>query len=303
MLAPLPEGNGLAANYPGDVGIEEDAAVVFADGFEDVDGAVLETGPRPQKGNKWDHTFGTLRITRDLENVHSGRQAIEITHTQPKSHGAEKHLVPGYDTLFVRYYMKYAKEFPGCHHTGMAIEGAVPGVSIGSSTGVRPDGRNHFTALIDTIPSWPGASPGPPGYMDIYLYHMDQGRKWGDIVYPDGEIHPPENQGLFGEDFVPRPKLMAERGRWYCYELMVKANTPGTRDGRVAFWVDGKLAGDFPNLRLRTVEILKAKYMVIVSYSSSKHDNVTHWYDDIVAAASYIGPQVDARPDAAGPTG
>jgi len=191
--------------------------------------------------------------------------------------------------------MKYAKEFPGCHHTGMAILGAAPGVTIGSSTGVRPDGRNHFTALVDTMPTWTGSSPHPPGYMDIYCYHMDQGRKWGDIFFPTGEVYPPENDGLFGEHFVPRPNANAERDRWYCYELMVQANTPGERDGRVAFWVNGKLTGDFPNLRLRSVTTLKANQIIIVSYSSSVHPNVTHWYDDTVAATSYIGPQVTAK--------
>lgn len=293
VLPELPAGNGLAAKYPGDLGIGQDEAVVFADGFEDLDDVVMETSTYPQKGNRWDSGWGTVRVAREPENVHSGRQAIEITHTVPQSHGAEKCLDPGHDTIFLRYYMKYGNAFPGCHHTGMAIQGAVPGVTIGSSTGIRPDGRNHFTALIDTMPPWTGASPEPPGYMDIYCYHMDQGRKWGDIFYPTGQVYPPENERLFGEEFVPRPNLMAERGRWHCYELMVQANTPGSRDGRVAFWVDGKLAGDFPNLRLRSVELLKANYLVIVSYSSSRHENVTHWYDDIVAATSYIGPQSD----------
>jgi hypothetical protein len=74
--------------------------------------------------------------------------------------------------------------------------------------------------------------------------------------------------------------------------VMVKANTPGQRDGRIAFWVDGKLAGDFPNLRLRSAAELKANWVVIDSYSSSRHPNTTHWYDDVVAATSYIGPQV-----------
>jgi len=297
MLPELPEGRGLAAKYPGDAGIEKDPAVVFADGFEDIEDAMMETSAYEQSGKKWDNAWGTILISRDPENVHSGRQAIEVTHRQPmRSHGAEKHLEPGFDVLFVRYYMKYAKEFPGCHHTGMAILGAAPGVNLGNSTGVRPDGRNHFTALVDTIPPWNGPSPDPPGYMDIYCYHMDQGRKWGDILFPNGDIQPAENVGLFGEHFIPRPNIMAERGRWYCYELMVKANTPGERDGRVAFWVDGKLAGDFPNLRLRSVETLKANYIVIVSYSSSKHPNTTHWYDDVVAATSYIGPQVAAHP-------
>ncbi|MBM3946998.1 MAG: hypothetical protein FJ315_06330 [SAR202 cluster bacterium] len=292
MLPELPQGNGLAANYPGDVGIEQHPAVVFADGFEDLNDVVLDGSAYPQAGNRWDNAWGLVRVTRDPENVHGGRQAIEITHTHPRSHGAEKRLDPGHDTLFLRYYMKYAREFPGCHHTGMAIQGSVPGTTIGCTTGVRPDGRNHFTALIDIMPPWTGASPEPPGFMDVYCYHMDQRRKWGDILYPTGETYPPETQGLFGEDFVPRPRLMAERGRWYCYELMVQANTPGQRDGRVAFWVDGVLAGDFPNLRLRSVDLLKANYVVIISYSSSQHANVTHWYDDIVAATSYIGLQV-----------
>jgi hypothetical protein len=292
MLPALPEGEGLAAKYPGDIGIEEDPAVVFADGFEDIEDVVMDTSTYAQPGKRWDNCWGIVRITRDPANVHSGRQAVEITHRVPRSNGAEKYLEPGHDTLFLRYYMKYAREFPGCHHTGMAIEGAVPGVNMGSSTGVRPDGRNHFTALVDTMPTWTGVSPEPPGYMDIYCYHMDQGRKWGDILYPTGDVLPSESSGMFGPDFVPRPNLMAERGRWYCYELMVQANTPGERDGRVAFWVDGTLAGDFPNLRLRSVGILKANYVVIVSYSSSSHPNVTHWYDDVVAATSYIGPQV-----------
>jgi hypothetical protein len=296
MLARLPEGNGIAAKYPGDIGIAEDPAVVFADGFEDIEDVVMDTSPYPQKGKRWDNTWGMVRLTRDPENVHSGRQAIEITHTEPRSHGTEKRLEPGCDTIFLRYYMKFAKEFPGCHHTGMAILGAAPGVNLGNSTGVRPDGRNHFTALVDTTPTWGTAPPGPPGYMDIYCYHMDQGRKWGDLLYPTGDMLPPESKGLFGEHFVPRPNIMAERGRWYCYELMVQTNTPGERDGRVSFWVDGKLAGDFPNLRLRSVKNLKANYLVIVSYSSTRHEHVTHWYDDIVAATSYIGPQVSAQP-------
>ncbi|MDH7569400.1 MAG: hypothetical protein QHJ73_07430 [Armatimonadota bacterium] len=292
MLAELPEGYGLAARYPGDAGIAEDPAVLFADGFEEVEGIVLEAGSGKQKGNRWDLSWGVPCITREAEHVHSGRQALQLTHAWPRSQGAEKRLFPGVDTLFVRYYMKYAKEYPGCHHTGMAVLGSAPGINLGSSTGVRPDGRNHFTALLDTIPPRPGTGEKPPGYLNIYCYHMDQGRKWGDLFFPNGAVQPAENEGLFGEEFVPRPLLVVERGQWVCYELMVQANTPGKRDGRIAFWVDGRLAGDFPNLRLRSVETLKANHIVIVSYSSSTRPHTTHWYDDVVAATTYIGPRV-----------
>jgi len=224
MLPELPEGEGIAAKYPGDLGIEEDPAVVFADGFEDIEDDTMSSSFEKQKGKKWDNAWGTVRITQEPENVHSGGKAVEITHGQPRSRGADKRFENGFDALFLRYHMKYAKGFPGCHHTGMAILGAAPGVTIGSSTGERPDGRNHFTALVDTMPTWTGSSSHPPGYMDIYCYHMDQGRKWGDIFFPTGEVYPPENDGLLGEHFVPRPNVNAERDRWYCYELMVQAS-------------------------------------------------------------------------------
>jgi hypothetical protein len=123
---------------------------------------------------------------------------------------------------------------------------------------------------------------------------MDQARQWGDLFYPTGDVMPAENKWLFEKDFVPRPNLNLERGRWYCYELMMKANTPGKRDGRVAFWVDGKLGGDFPNLRFRTTEELKPNHVIIVAHSSNVRPNQTFWYDDIVAATSYIGPQAPA---------
>jgi len=52
MLAELPEGEGIAAKYPGDLGIEEDPAVVFADGFEDIEDDTMSSSFEKQKGKK-----------------------------------------------------------------------------------------------------------------------------------------------------------------------------------------------------------------------------------------------------------
>ena len=74
---------------------------------------------------------------------------------------------------------------------------------------------------------------------------------------------------------------------------MVKANTPGERNGHVAFWLDGKLVGDFPNLRLRDVEGLKINRASLQMSSMNKMTKkpVTMWFDDVVVATSYIGPR------------
>jgi hypothetical protein len=291
--AGLPEGDGIAARYPGDKGIENDPAVVFADGFEEIEGDAMAPVGKEQKGNRWDTCANTVTIVTDPDKVHTGRKAAQVTFDKIGSHNAVKQFKPGFDTLYLRYYMKYHPEFPGCHHTGMLILAGAPGITLasGSATGVIPDGRNHFEALVDTQPPGRRSTTPPPGNINIYCYHMDQARIWGDLFFPTGEVMPEQNKWLFAENFTPRPNLNVERGRWYCYELMVKANTPGERDGRVAFWIDGKLGGDFPNLRFRSVEDLKPNHVIIVAHSSSVRPNQTWWYDDIVAATSYIGPQ------------
>jgi hypothetical protein len=110
--------------------------------------------------------------------------------------------------------------------------------------------------------------------------------------YPSGKTLPPDTgvRGIFGPSFVPRKDIVPDRGRWYCYELMVAANTPGLSDGRIAFWVDGRLAAEFPNLRFRTVGALKINRVDIGIYESRRPGLRRVWIDDVVVATSYIGP-------------
>jgi len=227
--------------------------------------------------------------------VHAGSQAIEITHTDNNSIGAWRDFGSnGFDTLHVRYYMKYDPLFPGCHHTGMSLLAAAPGLDQGSTTGVRPNGSNHFQVLLDDIaPFFDWTPPGnsAPGFTALYTYHMDQAGDYGDFFFPSGEVLP-GGRDLFGSDFVPRSDFILERDRWYAFELMLRANTPGQQNGRIAFWIDGELAGDFPNLRLRDVASLKPNFVVLTTYSSQNHSNKTLWYDDVVVATEYIGPMV-----------
>jgi hypothetical protein len=72
---------------------------------------------------------------------------------------------------------------------------------------------------------------------------------------------------------------------------MLKANTPGLRDGEVTIWLDGAVIGDFTNLRLRDVETLKIDRFNLSLHAGTNPAGVTHkWYDNVVAAKAYIGP-------------
>jgi hypothetical protein len=286
-LIRLPEGAGLAARYPGDQGIAGDKAVLFVENFEDFKGEQINTS---EMGG-WDNFYGNLVITRETVNVNHGKQSLQVTHTTaPKAHGAVKE-VAGYDTLFVRFYMKFHEKFPGCHHAGMYIRGGQPGALRDNPTGTRPTGADHFNAALDHLFPTHSASPPenktPPGWTYNYCYHMDQVDRYGDILLSSGTNN---GSDLLGPQFIPRPNKVPLRDRWYCFELMIQCNTPGSRNGRVGIWIDGQLVADHPNLRFREVESLKARYVTLSTYTSWVEPNQVLWYDDIVVATKYIGP-------------
>ena len=85
---------------------------------------------------------------------------------------------------------------------------------------------------------------------------------------------------------------------------MVKANTPGQRDGRIAFWLNGQLIADFPNLRLRDSTALTIDRFTLDLHVLNNNLGVAQkWYDNVVAATSYIGPMVSATQPPNTPTG
>jgi hypothetical protein len=281
MIAQLPEQRGLAARYPGDKGLAADPAVVLADDFE--------SSTRP-----WDRVMGGARILDEPSHVHVGQRALELTTNGPGGGGVIKYLSPGFDRLFLRYYIKYDDAFPGAHHVGGFVSARAAGVPD-ANPGVVPNGTNQFDVLLDHWsfdPKFPS-----PGQLVAYVYHMDQQHEWGEQFYPSGRTSPGVNaaRGIFGPSFVPRTDLVPTRDRWYCFEFMTQANTPGQRDGRVAFWVDGRLAADFPNLRFRTADALKLNRAGVTIYESRNNGLHRVWIDDVVVATTYIGPMITDR--------
>ena len=288
---PLPEGNqGIASRYPGDRGIEADPAVLFHDDFE---------SDEPLK--RWDNSFqkADIRFAQEPENVHGGKRALEFTVPKQKaelSDGVVKELGSGQDVVFMRYYSKFDKGFDqtGSSHNGGLLSAQAPGVPY-STPGVRADGRNKF---IVSFEDWRGnAATTPPGELNVYVYHPEQRSEYGDHFFPSGNVLPYSTRpGNFGAHFVARPDIIPELGRWYCFELMVRANTAGLRDGRVACWLDGKLIADFPNLRLRDVDTLKINTASLCLHigSNTVREN-KKWYDDLVIATAYIGPVAETK--------
>ena len=285
----LPSGDmGIAARYPGDLGIGDDSDVVFFDDFESY-------GSGDDLDTNWNAgVFWNADIETDSAHVLAGDQSLRFTAPRQMSelsNGVARTISPELDVLFLRWYGKFDASFDisGSSHNGGGIS-AHYYIDGRATPGIPADGTNKF--LIE-YECWRGEASEPnPGSLNVYIYHPEQRSEWGDHFFPNGEVLPNTSiPGDFGDDFVARPNITPELDRWYSYEVMVQANTPGERDGRIALWLDGELIADFQNLRLRDVASLTIDRINLSLHSGSNPNGETYkWYDNVVAAHSYIGP-------------
>lgn len=325
-LASGAEELGLSEKYPGDRGIERDPEVVFTENFE--------AGSLQAVGERWSEMRNdqgiALALSKDVPASAVGKQSLEVTATRGKNTGGHlfKVLKPGYDQLYIRFYVKFADDHGFLNHF-VKLQGSIdpprwPEGEAGFkhaksfSTGLEPQQCSHHT--------YPAKSFSPPGIWHFYTYWPEM-RSWQN---PDGT-----GKSYYGNDFEPEEPVLVSRGRWQCVEFMVKMNSsPEKADGEQAFWIDGKLEGrfapgsvtgywmrdvfridstkgkPFEGLRWRTdprIAINKIWLLHYVNpeegtgkkngeYQSEHPDDkmntqtATVWFDDVVVAKKYIGP-------------
>jgi hypothetical protein len=255
---------GIAAHYPRDKNIASDPAVIFADDFESY------TSPS-QLTNKWDNAY-QLRYTRiatETGHFFAGRKALEFSlpiSTSEVANALTKRLSPEQDRVFLRAYTKFDEGYSvrDSNHDGLRLSANFRRAGIKAPA----DGTGFFLFLVqNNVLGTPLPGESAPGYSHIYAYWPKQRSPYGDHWYPDGMVKPYSNTiGIEGDwlaypnqypDFRAMPNFLPQRNRWYCYELVVRANTPGRSDGEVKYWIDGKLVSDFPDLNIRSINTLK----------------------------------------------
>jgi len=312
---------GIAAKYPGDVGIEDDPDVVFVADFE---GSVDEICSR------WEDVRGKDIMSKsdEVPPGSGGKQSLLLTRVAGTTEGG--HLYRrlkndqggyGYDQLFYRFYMKFNREHAPIHHYGGCFWGLNPPTPYAQGgAGSRPRGDARWITQVE---------PGNFSQWHNYTYwqHMGgsppRGQTWG-------------NHFEVGADRPPVPK-----GEWICLEVMVKMNDVGDSNGELAYWVDGRLNRDaegrvtsyqgkgfpssgtwiydkfepyitregitfdyekgqgvpiaggkpFPGFEWRTVPELKANAIWLYRYMSQPETGTSKvWWDHLVIAKKYIGP-------------
>lgn len=295
----VPEGAGLAAKYPGDVGIERDPAVLFAENFE--------TGTMEEIGKRWDDFSNkdgqVMAFSEDVPAGGNGKRSLQMTATSGKNTGGHLYtrLPRGVDTAFARFYVKFTpKHF--AYPCGLHFGGYNPPTAWPQGDQGRPRGDDRM--MVEIIPTGEYGKHAPPGVWAIAAF-------WPDMkISADGHY--------WGNSLTPAQPAPVASDRWQCVEVMLKCNSaPDKFDGELVLWLDGKLhmhvkpgvrhgpwsgmgfslveqGGErFEGFRWRTSNELKVNffwllYNVVNPNPASPVTRV--WFDDIVVSTAYVGP-------------
>ncbi|MBX3733834.1 MAG: hypothetical protein KF791_14730 [Verrucomicrobiae bacterium] len=278
-LRELPEGTGLAAGHPGDVGIAAAPGVLFADDFE--------SGPL---GGGWDEVRnpeGEVLGWEDPGDPALGRRCLRVEARLDRNTGGglTRWFEPG-ARVFIRFHTRFASEGDYVHHfvtlrANRGLRGGDRWSGFGGA-GVKPDGTERFSTAIEP---WGDSGRWPaPGRWNFYSYWYEMDAS------PDGRH--------WGNSFAVTEAPLIPRDRWIAVEFMLAHNTPGEADGEQAFWIDGKLQGHWKGIRWRKVPELRANALTLETYVTdrwTRHPVNVVCFDNVVVADRYIGPSVPSH--------
>ncbi len=276
----------LADRYPEDRGIGNDPAVLFHADFE-----------RGQPDRGWDaltvrpdpgaQGLGSAVRWETSPRIARGRRSLQVQLQRDRVEDVTllKWLRPGYDTLHMRYYVRYGSDYGYQGHGG---GGFMADAEAGGfrGAGKAPDGDRHFWATLEPI--GPRDRP-PPGALIFYAYWWKmqpdgRGNYWGNWLRPDTDIILPLE-------------------RWTCLEWRVQVNTPGQANGELDCWVNGTHCARFRRIEWRSSAQLRVNRVHLSLWlERDAWDRLgggrtrTVWYDDLVVATRYIGPKRDRNP-------
>ncbi|MGH7349683.1 MAG: polysaccharide lyase [Candidatus Rokuibacteriota bacterium] len=272
---------GIAAAYPGDVGIEKDAAVVMATNFESTNW-LSDWGDSSPGGS-----FSVVAKDHARRFEPLAGRALRVEIPAGQNLGLDLSYVFGDqirsepEEIYFRYYLRFGDDW-----APTVDGGKLPGIAgtYGRAGwgGRRSDGTNGWSmrGLFVRAP----AEPNPLQHrttLGTYAYHADMKGGWGEEWTWMRSLH-----GL------------VKRNTWYSIEQHFRVNTPDAADGVLRVWIDGVLAFEKKDIRVRKVQALKIDrvWMNVYHGGAVPTPRSLHLYiDNVVIARKYIGP-LSGRP-------
>ncbi len=230
-----PTGEGLAAKYPRDEGIEKDPAVIFHSDFESDLAGWTDYIKDPAR----------ISVVNDAATAHAGNKYLSATVTKTMLKGslgpyvaaaAQYRFARTTDTVYWRYHVRFVGKSAPPHHWVRLAAGNASYDSDGLANTVPP-GNGGF---------WFDFDGHDDGLFDFYAYwyKMRSGRCNDGTAVP-GCAGDQGTTYYYGNNFSPAGQAPFPRDAWFCVELMAKANTVGKSDGAVSYWKDDALVGAY----------------------------------------------------------
>lgn len=268
-----PVQRGIAAGFPNDAGIDQHPDVVFATGFDE------RTSWRSRWGKE--SAGNEIEVVGDDPVRHfdplSGK-ALRVNLKKGSNYGADLRFYLNNsgaepDELYFRYYVRLANDW-----SPNIDGGKMPGLAgiYGKAGwgGRRANGDDGWSARGSFMQAFPVDHP-MHGLTQLgsYVYHADMKSYFGD-----------------GWNW---PGALLTRDRWYCVEQHVRLNRPGSNDGVLRVWLDGRLVMNRTDIRFRTSDRLHIEmaWLNIYHGGTAVSPIDQHLYiDNVVLARRYIGP-------------
>lgn len=204
-------------------------------------------------------------------------------------------LLNGHDTLYFRVWVHFAADHHYARHFlniagsqptsfwPLGASGCMPNgeLSLGTTVDMRRDSHeSHFYTYFPGM----GCDTNCGSYMDVQA-------KCTECADKGLPTCPPE-QCCWGNIFEPDPPRPFPVGRWFCFEMMMAANTVGSSDGEMAYWVDGDEFHRVTGMMWRTTSALSLNRVSVQHYledsDTQGHSNRV-WFDDVVVSTQPIG--------------
>lgn len=204
--------------------------------------------------------------------------------------GAQFHFPAGEqpDEVYSRYYLLVGASFEPTVDGGKMPGFAFRPVSRCNGGDPDPTGTVCWSARGGFYTVVPDGNP-LAGLMPLsyYVYHPDQ-------------------EGAYGSSWVWNIgyNALIQQGRWYCVDEYVRVNSaPGTHDGVLRAWINGRLAFEKTDILFRnTLELHVGEvwYNIYHGGTAPAPHDMYLYLDNLVVARSYIGP-MGGLPDAPPP--
>jgi len=192
----------LSDQYPGDMGLGGDPAVVWFEDFEEGSLAAVTARYNQVQG------MARMQLVTDAPRG----SALSLTAGGTVSAVDLYKQLPDHDDVFVRWYVKYDAAIPW-HHSGMWFGGYNPGMPYPSpGAGTKPAGDDRFSISIE--PVWDVGTAS--ARFDFYNYWMSM-HSWMQTPTNDGTSY-------YGNSLAHDSAFTIDETQWVCLEIHARAN-------------------------------------------------------------------------------